>query len=88
MTSSSNNVKQPYLERIEHVWAWITSDEYGEGVCGFLDQRHNQWIPLIAADQARLKSLRQYAIEIAQTSGRTVKLVKFTVREEEEIIKP
>lgn len=69
---------------IEHIWAFIAEDEQGEGVCGFLGP--DGWMPLIAADQARVESLRRVAKDIKATSGKTIKLVKFSLREEVEVI--
>jgi hypothetical protein len=74
-----------YLGRIEHLWAFLSSDEGGEGVCaapiGGLGA-----MPLIAADEARLKSIRHYAQHIASVFGKPVRLAKFTTREDIEIL--
>jgi hypothetical protein len=42
--------------------------------------------PLVAADRARVESLRGIAREIARLGGRPVKLVRFLVREDLEVI--
>jgi hypothetical protein len=69
--------------KIESIWAYVSEDEKGEeGICGFNDPRTNQWIPMIAADETRLKSLKPFAHQIAIVTKRKVKLVKFSIRED------
>ena len=69
--------------KIESIWAYISEDENGEeGICGFNDPRTACWIPMIAADEERLKSLKPFAHQIAVVTGRKVKIVKFHNREE------
>lgn len=71
--------------KIEHIWAFISVDEEGEdGIVAF--NHGHMWEPLIAADEARLNSgMRERAQLIADVSGKAVKLVRFSVREELEI---
>lgn len=45
-------------------------------------------MPLIAADPVRLEELRPLAARIARLSGKPLKLVRFTTREEIETIDP
>jgi hypothetical protein len=76
-----------YLGRIEHLWAFLSLDDGGEGVCaGPLGAF--PVVPYIAADKARLDSLRPLAREIAKRFGKPVRLAKFTKREDVEIIQP
>lgn len=75
-----------YFERIDHLWAWISFDKDGEGVMAALF--NNNWTPMIAADEARLHALRPYVRQIVKESGRAARLVKFTTRQELEIIEP
>jgi hypothetical protein len=75
------------LERIESIYAFISTDERGEGVAG-APMGGLGCVPLIAADWARVESIRPLAQQIAKAFGREVKLVKFTTREELESIKP
>jgi hypothetical protein len=75
------------LERIEHLWAWISFDESGEGVCAFVTQ-DGLAVPLIAADEVRLRSMRPQAERIAKMSGKPVRLVQFTTRRDIEVIQP
>jgi hypothetical protein len=45
-------------------------------------------VPLIAADPARVESLKPIAAHIAKVSGKPVRLVKFTSREDVEVFSP
>jgi len=75
-----------YLETITEIWAFVASDHNGEGVVGM--KIRDTWMPLIAADRDRLEGLRPMAMQIAVETGKTIKLVKFTTREEVETIAP
>ena len=75
-----------YLGRIERLWAFLSVDEGGEGVCaapmGGLGA-----VPLIAADEARIKSIRPLAQKIVKLFGKPVRLAKFGCREDVEILR-
>ena len=43
---------------------------------------------MVGADHARIEQLRPYAVEMAKREGKPIKLVRFSVREEIEIIEP
>lgn len=72
--------------RIDQMWAAVSVDENGdEGLCAFYAANTGQWLPLIAADEARLESIRGMASALAQTSqyaGKVIKLIRLTTREE------
>lgn len=73
--------------RIRDIHAFVAEDEEGEeGLCAFFTG--GQWMPLVAADPARLVSIRPVAQAIAKQTGRPIKLIRFTQREEVETIKP
>jgi len=73
---------------INSVWAFIAEDNgpEDEGACAMFHDR--VWLPLIAADEKRLESLRPIAIELAKYVGKLIHLVRFTTRVEMEIINP
>jgi hypothetical protein len=76
-----------YLSRIETVWAFLSIDAGGEGMCaGPLGPL--PVVPYIAADEARLNDLRPLAANCAKRFGVAVRLAKFTRREDVEIIQP
>jgi len=66
--------------RIDEVYIFISSGETGEGVCAMI--RDGLSIPLIAADEARMRSLLPIARQIAHESGKRVKLIKLSQRTE------
>lgn len=75
-----------HLQSIDEVWLFISVDETGEGVVAA--PLGDQLVPLIAADEARLSSLRSLAKRVAGMTKKKIKLVKFSVREEIEEIVP
>ncbi len=74
------------MPRITEIYAFITTDTGpdDEGIIASLVG--NTWIPLVGADSARLDSLRLLATHVARELGKSVKLVRFTNREELEDI--
>jgi hypothetical protein len=76
------------LPRIDHLWAFLSVDEGGEGVIGAPLARSSLSIPMVAADEARLDSLIPLAKKISDQLNIKVRLVKFTVREEIEEYNP
>jgi hypothetical protein len=74
--------------KLEYIWAYVSEDDKGdEGLCGWLDERTKQYLPMIAPDKERLASLRPLAEIIAKQTNKKVKVLKFSVREDvEEII--
>jgi hypothetical protein len=71
------------VDRIDSIYAFISSDETGEGVVAMWTQDMG-WLPMIAADEARLENLKPVARVIADTQKRKVKLIKLTTRVEVE----
>lgn len=70
---------------IKEVWAYIAIGEDGEeGVCGFRSTQG--WMPMVCADEARVKSFRPIAEKIARDSDKTITLARFTVRTDLETI--
>lgn len=57
-----------------------------EGIVAFM--MHGVWYPLICADEERFKQMREKAVEIANVTGREVRVVEFATLKELEIIKP
>jgi hypothetical protein len=77
------------LPRIEEMWAWVsndqgTNDPIDEGVIGI--KTPEGWMPAVGADKARIESLRPYAQLVAFKTGVPVRLLKFSTREEVEVI--
>jgi hypothetical protein len=68
-------------QKIEALYAWVAVEpDGGEGVCSAqIEEIH---MPLVGADIERIKSLREYAEMIRETTGCPVKLVRFSRRED------
>lgn len=87
MSDDTIVIGKPDLPKIDVLYAYIATGEDGEGLCGY-QQNDGAWIPMVGANIARHKFLRQRAQEIATKTGLAIKLVKFSVREEIETIEP
>jgi hypothetical protein len=70
-----------HLLRIDALWAFISVDDDGnEGLCGYpLD---GMTMPMIAADGDRVASLVGLAERLALMTGKKIKLIKLSAREE------
>ena len=86
MTDDTIVIGTPDLPKIEVMYAFVVTEAGGEGVCAF--QSPGGWIPMVGADMARMDSMRALAKTIARKTGQTIKLIKFSVREELETITP
>jgi len=76
--------------RVERLWAWISTANPGddEGVIAVLDERTGIYLPLVGADEDRVRSLRPRAELAVEVSGRSAQLVRFDVRTNVETLKP
>lgn len=74
------------MPKITEMFAFIAEDKgpNDEGVVGM--NRGSYWMPLVGADMKRAASLRSIAEGIARATGKKVKLVHFTNREDMEEI--
>lgn len=74
---------------IEKLWAYIaTEEDGGEGVCAFYNQKEDTWMPMIGADEARIRSFKSIAEEIADNTNTPIMLVEFSTRTDVEIVIP
>jgi hypothetical protein len=76
----------PY--RITEIWAFTSIDEDDEEGIVAMHVPNHGWMPMIAADRTRLEQLRPEAVKIASITGRDMRLSRFTVRENVEVISP
>jgi hypothetical protein len=76
------------MPKVTEIFAFIAEDTGpdDEGVAAAL--MGNNWVPLLGADMARIDSLRPLSEQIAQSTGKQVRLLKFSHREEMEVIEP
>ncbi len=72
------------MPKITEIFAFIC-EEHGpedEGVVGMMID--GVMMPLVGADPARVASLKPLAARIARTTGKRIRLIRFTVREDGE----
>jgi hypothetical protein len=77
------------MPRINEIWAFVSVDpaDGNEGVVAFYSSRFESWMPLIAADTKRLEQMRAIAMNMLRDlPDCSIKLVKFTTREEVETL--
>lgn len=68
--------------RIDAVWMAVSVDDDGtEGMCAFLGG-DGIWMPLLAADEARLPFILEQAAMIAKRDKRLVRVIRLHSREE------
>lgn len=69
---------------ITELWAFVSVDDDGvEGLVAAPFGSPDNLLPLIAADRARLDSLRPIARQIARATGAKIRLLKLTGREDQ-----
>lgn len=75
------------MPRIDEMYAFITEDNgpEDEGIIG-IKTPGGIWMPLVGADMERIESLRLVARDISRNLGKPVRLIRFTNREELELI--
>jgi len=67
-----------HIQRITAVWAAISADETGEGICAV--NSNGTWMPLLAADEKRLEWIVDQARTLAKMTGKRIKIIKLTSR--------
>ncbi len=70
------------MPRIEEMYAFVAEDSGpdDEGIVGMGTRAG--WVPLVGADMARVESLKPIARNIAAQTGKKIKLLHFTHRED------
>lgn len=70
------------MPKIEEMFAFVTEDSgpEDEGIVGM--NTGAGWMPLVGADMARVESLKPIAKQIAAVTGKRIKILHFTQREE------
>lgn len=78
------------MPKITEMFLFIAEDQgpEDEGVAAFFDRLSGVMLPLVGADMARVASLRSVAQMIARETGKQIKLVRFSLRENLEVIEP
>ena len=75
--------------RVQALYAFLAIDpDDDEAVPAFHDAQTGYFMPLVGSDLVRVESLREMAQRIATRSGHRITLVKFTTREDVEVLEP
>ena len=76
------------MPKIDEMWAYIAEDQ-GPDDEGVVGHQVGDWMfPLVGADKAQMDSLKLVAQSICNTTGKAIKLVKFTQRTDLELLEP
>lgn len=65
---------------IPTLYAFLSIDETGEGICSMF--MANKWWSMVTSKPSVVEKMKVAARSLARASGRPIKLVKFTGREE------
>lgn len=76
------------MPKIEYIWVYIAEDAGpdDEGIPAF--RFEDTMYPLLAADQDRLDSIGKMAQDICNKTGKTLRLVRFSQRQDLETLRP
>ena len=74
------------MPKIDRILAYIAEDAGpdDEGIAAFWTQ--GGWVPLVGADMARMASLRPAAEMVSRDTGKRLRLVEFSTRQELEVV--
>lgn len=74
--------------QVVQLWAFLSvGDDGEEGLIG-ASTPSGAFVPFVAADLARMEAVKQMAIEIARKHAATIRLVRFNLRTDIEMITP
>lgn len=73
-------------DQIKKVKVFLSQNEFGEAIVG--QSIDGLYMPFVCAGDRSVELMRPLAQKIAEATGKVIKLVEFSVREELQIIKP
>lgn len=75
--------------KIDQMYAFVMADEDGdEGIPAFSLPESKLVMPMVGADMKRIEQLKPIAQKMANDLKKPVRICKFTVREEVEVVEP
>ena len=74
------------MPKIESMYAFVVEDTAPDDEGLIAQTVGSMWMPMVGADMKRIDSLRPVAAAIGKRIGKKIKLVKFTNRQEVEVI--
>jgi hypothetical protein len=72
---------------VQEVWVALVRHGDGDEAVPGVMMPNGMWAPLVAADPKRLEWIREQARIISRESGKAVRIVRFSTREDLETIK-
>lgn len=75
--------------RIDEMYAYVAVEKStgDEGITAFFDPEGGTWLPMVGADMERVEALRPIAQMLAEQGQQEIRVLRFSVREEIEVIK-
>lgn len=74
------------MPKITELFVFIAEDKGSDGEGIVAGKLGDAWIPLMGADMKRIDALRPMAAMTAKLTGKKIRLVHFTQREDMEVI--
>lgn len=74
------------MSSINEVFAFLAQDPEGEAIVGI--NTPGGFLPFVGGNMNQIEILKPFAEQIAQKTGRSIKILKFTNREELQEINP
>lgn len=71
---------------ISQVWLFVSVDQTGEGICGA--KIGDMMMSMVTARESNLENMKKTARALAKASGKKIKLIKLTTREDVMEIEP
>ncbi len=76
----------PNTAPIDQIWAFVSTDPGGEGICAAVV--NGLTFPMVTATGSNVGLMTETARQLAKQTGKTIKLIKFTAREDVEEFSP
>lgn len=74
--------------KIDEVFLFVSVDDTGEGIVAQSMEMMGEhfFMPFVAADLGRVADLRKLAMHLSEMTGKEIKLVKFSQRQDMEVL--
>lgn len=74
-------------QKVTEMFAYVSVDEGGEGLCGFSDPLTGRWMPMVCTTRQNAELMKPIALQMTRLSGgkKTISLMKFKLESREEL---
>lgn len=77
------------MRKYTEIYAYLSTDPKGdEHLCAFKDPLSGSWMPMTSSEQTVILQMHSIADEMVKASGVTIRLVRYSAREDLEVIRP